>query len=101
MSDEADVCPHCAVDLAYVGESGQRFSHRIGVEIRGVYDGVLFWACPECWTPWHRWDDHMVTQADLYMARWVLDHQARDEDDGADRDLMQVQSWDAHERNTP
>lgn len=28
----------------------------IGVEIQGVYDGVLFWACPDCHGTWNRWD---------------------------------------------
>jgi len=26
----------------------------VGVEVRGVYDGVLFWECIEDGTRWHR-----------------------------------------------
>lgn len=28
-----------------------------GVEVRGVYDGVLFWQCQQCGTPFHRWPE--------------------------------------------
>lgn len=44
---ELKTCPHCAADL----HNGRA----IGVEIRGVYDGVLFWGCPDCGGSWHRW----------------------------------------------
>ena len=38
-------CPSCeASDNALVG-----------VEIRGVYDGVLFWRCTTCGYAWNRW----------------------------------------------
>lgn len=57
-------CPHCGADLTgapipvesrhYYG-SATHFDRRIGVEVRGVYDGVLFWRCPDCGGPWHRW----------------------------------------------
>lgn len=26
-----------------------------GHEIRGVYDGVLYWSCPHCRGAWHYW----------------------------------------------
>lgn len=32
-------------------------SRIIGVEIKGLYDGVLFWQCPDCRGRWHRWPD--------------------------------------------
>jgi Zn-finger nucleic acid-binding protein len=63
-SERLDVCPHCDADLR--GKpipEGQRhpggaahYSNAIGVEIRGVRDGVLFWACPKCNGTWHSWD---------------------------------------------
>ena len=31
------------------------YSHLIGVEIRGKYDGVSEWFCPACHTRWDRW----------------------------------------------
>ncbi len=37
-------CPRCA------GEP-------LGVEVRGVYDGVLFWKCQACGKAWHRFED--------------------------------------------
>lgn len=34
----------------------QRFYSRVvGVEVRGTYDGTLFWQCPDCEHHWHRW----------------------------------------------
>jgi rubredoxin len=30
----------------------RRFSRLIGVEIPDVYDGVSFWACPDCHAKW-------------------------------------------------
>lgn len=47
-------CPRCHAQLDYE-EDGYRLSHIVGVEIRGVYDGVLFWQCPFCNGRWHRW----------------------------------------------
>lgn len=40
-------CPLC-------GNDNQRLIH--GVEIRGVYDGTLFWHCVVCGTDWPRFD---------------------------------------------
>lgn len=40
------------------------FSRFIGHEIWGVYDGILFWACPDCGLAW---------------ARFVLGEEGRDE----------------------
>jgi len=36
------------------GSPEQRFSKIIGIEIRGVYDGVCKYRCPECATEWPR-----------------------------------------------
>lgn len=52
---EKDLCPLCGADFAY-GETGQ-YSRKIGVEIQGVYDGVLFWQCPDCEGRWHRFSE--------------------------------------------
>jgi hypothetical protein len=30
----------------------RRFSRLIGVEVTDVYDGVAFWACPDCHAKW-------------------------------------------------
>ncbi len=38
-----------------LGREGTHFSRLIGIEIPGVYDGVLFWQCPDCGAQWHRW----------------------------------------------
>lgn len=63
-----DICPHCnanlqgspipqaSIDAGYYGDD-THFSNVIGIEIRGVYDGVLFWGCPRCGGRWHRWEE--------------------------------------------
>lgn len=38
-------CPQCHSD------------HLVGVEVRGVYDGVLFWRCPKCGINLHRFPE--------------------------------------------
>jgi hypothetical protein len=38
------------------GDADGHFSRLIGVEIRGAYDGVLYWECPDCHKQWHRAD---------------------------------------------
>lgn len=37
-----------------------------GVEIRGVYDGVLYWTCEVCRHAWNRWDRESMPE------RWAL-----------------------------
>lgn len=39
----------------------------LGYEVRGVYDGVLFWLCQACGSAWNRWSQtdahrHRVAQ---------------------------------------
>jgi hypothetical protein len=43
---------------------------RIGVEVQGVYDGVLFWVCPSCMTWQHRWPagDTRRLRAEQYIS---------------------------------
>ena len=45
-------CPRCGVELQ-VGESRRS----ILVEIQGVYDGGLYFKCPDCGVCWHRWPE--------------------------------------------
>lgn len=51
MQPERESCPGCGSNQI----SNDGAVRTIGVEIRGVYDGVLFWQCPDCGTRWHRW----------------------------------------------
>ena len=41
------VCPSCSAP------EGRWLGH----EIRGVYDGVLYWSCLDCGHAWNRWTD--------------------------------------------
>jgi|14_taG_2_1085336.scaffolds.fasta_scaffold53398_2 hypothetical protein len=46
------------------------FFKTVGVEVSGLYDGVLYWLCPECNGTWHRWPEG----SELYgKARAYLD----------------------------
>lgn len=50
MSVEAlRACPVCHVDWA-----DGKYSRLIGIERRGVYDGVVEWMCPDCGARWDR-----------------------------------------------
>ena len=68
MSDKP-ACPHCGADLrgkqipedylraGYYGAwdgSPRYYERTIGVEIPGLYDGMLFYQCPDCGGRWHR-----------------------------------------------
>ena len=57
-------------------EDGSRYySKVIGMEIRGVYDGVLFWICPVCGECWHRFTDRfMQARAEPEMAEYRKRH---------------------------
>lgn len=74
-----DTCPHCAVSLvgaeipvdkreSYGGATHWR--REIGVELRGGYDGTLFYQCPDCDGVWHRWSvgSPMHAEAERYFA---------------------------------
>jgi len=61
-------CPSCKADLSYVVD-GNTYSKIISVEIRGVYDGGLFYLCPVCDVAWHRWQrmHYLWEKADPYV----------------------------------
>ena len=47
--------PQASIEAGYYGDS-THFCRSIMVEIPGVYDGGLFWMCPDCGGAWHRWE---------------------------------------------
>jgi hypothetical protein len=79
MNTEYDNCPHCGADLfgdvipEHIQPGGHRYQHSLGIEIRGVYDGVLFYACPYCYGTWHRWKpEHSLREAaETHRARFT------------------------------
>lgn len=46
-------CPSCKADLR-TSVNGVEYYRTIGMEVRGMYDGVLFWICPDCDHAWPR-----------------------------------------------
>lgn len=38
----------------HYGNENARFSRLIGIEVRGLYDGVCKWRCPDCNAEWER-----------------------------------------------
>lgn len=73
-----EVCPLCAADLRDApipGDTdGRHYLRTIGVCIPGVYDGVLFWACPDCQGAWHRWapeDGRRYEAAARAITKWM------------------------------
>lgn len=67
------LCPHCLSDLtdSWTEADGNviQGTKMIGVNVRGIYDGVLFWQCPFCSGRWHRWqpDSPYRAKADIYV----------------------------------
>lgn len=66
MTNLEDTCPHCGTSQQgkEIPEADRQYygyvthgSRTIGIEVRGVYDGVLYWACPDCRGTWHRWPE--------------------------------------------
>ena len=61
--EESRHCPHCKANLdgepiprdkrKYYGKS-THFGRETGIEVSGVYDGVLYWVCPDCNGEWLR-----------------------------------------------
>lgn len=72
-----DNCPDCEAPFGYERE-GRTYSHLVFVEIRGVYDGGLFYRCPFCGYCFHRWPEggrlHAVAQC--YIDRWNAERAA-------------------------
>lgn len=51
-----EVCEHCGVSLLAepVAADEVHYMRQVGFEVPGVYDGILFWACPDCFYAWPR-----------------------------------------------
>lgn len=60
-------CPGCAAEQSFW----------MGHEIRGVYDGVLYWSCMKCGLAWNRWTREGQRDR-LYFAgeQFVREHNA-------------------------
>lgn len=66
-------CPACEADLRgepipeeylrkgyygdWDGKTPRWYSRMILVEIPEIYDGGLYWMCPDCKAVWHRWPE--------------------------------------------
>lgn len=69
MPPSDDECPLCgadlrgqpipqeAIDKGYYKPGVTHYSRMIGHQITGVYDGVLYWSCPDCKGKWHRFPE--------------------------------------------
>lgn len=56
---------YTARSYGWTKENPKSFKHTIvGVEVQGVYDGVLFWHCSKCNTYWKRfpWSDLSIIE---------------------------------------
>lgn len=57
------MCKLCGEDLSYEvdGKFGKMLYSRLtGIEIRGEYDGVLYWHCPKCNGRWNRFTGEVL-----------------------------------------
>jgi hypothetical protein len=81
-------CPHCGSDQRgkpipeeylrdgsygdWDGVTPKYFWRTASVEIRGIYDGGLFFQCADCDGTWHRWSlGHPLRER---AAQWLLTH---------------------------
>lgn len=72
-------CPGCGVDLRYE-RNGTVYNRGTSVEVRGVYDGGLFYAhtvdSGGCGIAWHRWgtgdasSKRLHDKAEQYIDMW-------------------------------
>lgn len=81
-----DDCPKAEQGRCFCLPYGEKdpderfFSRTIMVEVRGVYDGGLYFQCPDCHGAWHRWDSlDMRRKAQPYIDE--ANRRARDDTD--------------------
>ena len=55
LASDICYCPDCRVNLITKKDSFRAYSRVVGVEVPGLYWGVLYWRCPDCGFCWHRW----------------------------------------------
>jgi len=66
-------CPICLTDLRGAVIPGtdppEYYSHLIEVQVRGIYDGALYYECPFCQGRMHRFREgtYLWQQAELYV----------------------------------
>jgi len=48
----ADLIPQEYIAKGYYEKGATHYSRLLGIEISGVYDGVLIWNCPDCGLYW-------------------------------------------------
>lgn len=59
-----ETCPHCTAPLT---DGDERLE--LGHEMRGIYEGVLFWSCPHCGLAWSRFGNgHRLAEV---ADKWV------------------------------
>jgi len=86
------ICPHCAANLQ--GEpipeqhrnlfsAATHYGREIGVQIYGVYDGVLYWQCPDCGGVWHRWPegDELRERAEPFLQEHARTYSTTEQED--------------------
>ncbi len=63
MSDNCQECgtsllgepiPQASIDAGYYKPTTTHYRREFGHEIPGVYDGILYWSCPDCGFAWVR-----------------------------------------------
>jgi hypothetical protein len=57
IDQDSKTCPKCSSvwEMPETTPEGNHYSRLVGIEIRGGYDGVSYWECPDCHTRWDRW----------------------------------------------
>ena len=64
-----------ASHYGWTPENGKKFKRQMSLEIRGVYDGVLYWKCPDCGTYTGRFSGLIYHEIDEYSHK--IENEAR------------------------
>lgn len=67
------ICPNCGLELTHRPVIGSDITTtRVGVEYPDLYDGILFWRCPQCAWAWPREFRHQryLALASRQQADW-------------------------------
>lgn len=62
--------------LAWLRDNPDEWPHwqrRFGIEVRGVYDGILIWKCPDCNHMWPRFPNEAYWERLHKKALYIID----------------------------
>lgn len=91
MNKLPEICPNPSCECSLQGSpipedfrlkgyhgDATHYSRVIGVNIRGEYDGVLYWTCPDCGFAWPRqFGDQPAHRLNVKSTAFAMEHNQR------------------------